>query len=114
MLTLEWEWAGGQSRNNAGKAVDYMMVKDETGKEVLYSEAEWEPGNDDEDEQLDIYWSCLQQLAEQAEEKGISLSDVQGLDFEHYGNPAEHFNTLKDVPIFLKEYLSKYFWGYTT
>lgn len=95
-------WQGGEGRFTK-KAVDYMMLQQDD-KELMYVESEWTGDQEECEEQFRVFWDCLAQLAEGK----FDLNEFS-VDFEHYGNPAEHFNTLKDVPTSLKKYLKKYY-----
>jgi hypothetical protein len=106
----KFEWQGGESRYTSGAIVDWMMIS-EDGKELIYVESEWidKTEEGEVEEQLRVFWDCLEQIADKAEEIGFELSELSGLDFEHYGNPNEHFENINDVPIYLRKYLKKYF-----
>ena len=100
-------YAGGEGRKIL-VPVDFMLVTKD-GNEILYVESAWDLDHDEDEEQFIVFWDCLAQLAEQAENKNISLEDISGLDFWQFGNPRKHFNNLQEVPNSLQPYLSKYF-----
>lgn len=101
---------GGEGRSQSDYAVDYMQVVDSNGQEVLYAESPWdEPGADEIEKQIDIFWSCMTQLAEQAAAKGIDLSGIANLDFCQYGDPKDHFERISRVPAALVPYLAGFF-----
>jgi hypothetical protein len=89
-----------------------MIITTQGGKELAYAESEWLDITEDssaDEQQFRIFWDCLAQIAEQAEEKEIDLNSVSGLDFEFYGSPRVDFKALKDVPLSLHKYLKIYF-----
>ena len=93
---LKLHWQGGESRTSK-KVVDWMKVVDDEGVEILYAESEWNFDEDEFEESYKAFWDCLQQIAEKSEETGIDLNNVHNVDFEHFGSPIGHFESINDV-----------------
>lgn len=101
------EFGGGEGRHTNG-VVDYMLVQ--TNKGEIYAEVEWsdEAENRDQmEEQVEIYWKLLEKVVIQANELEIDLNEID-IDWERYGTAKEYWNDFKDVSVFLKSAVKKY------
>lgn len=107
MKKFKLTWMGGDSRLHPGKVADCMRV--ETDKGELYAEALWGEGEGEADEQVGIFWDCMNQIVKQATEKGIPLDSIELPAWDYYGDPASYFSSISDVPEALRQYLSVYF-----